>query len=510
MGRIITFYSYKGGVGRTFALANIAILLAQRGKRVLMVDWDLEAPGLHRYFQPHVALEGNTRKGLIYLLQKASTSIKADWKPHITEIQLDGIMPISLISSGDQASGYADLVRAFSWTRFFEKQHGGAILDRWTSQWQTAYDFVLLDSRTGISDAGGVCTILLPEILVLVFTANEQSFTRGVQIAFGVQQARRELAVHRPPLAILPLLGRFDGREEVDEAQRWLDRFAIELKPFYDDWLPGRFTPRQVLELTKIPYIAKFSFGEPLPVVTQGISDPDGPGFYLNKVAGLLANDFRSVERMLEPEGVPIQDPDTITNAMRLVSDLFVGMGKTEEATQLISSLPSDMVDLKQDLQRRIDGIKRPIEVDRFDTNICGRPGAPDTGALTQKWIGQKKLDETLKTINQLPDQFKEFANLAQKFLGQLGEAERLRKIQYLADTALMEFESDNARLLCDLQREGLQLSNIPNLIGPDDIITTGLSTEGTLRRLIKRHLPSWLSGNGFRSLVNGYSRRTK
>lgn len=51
-GEVITFYSYKGGTGRTMALANIACLLAQRqGQRVLMIDWDLEAPGLYRYFQ---------------------------------------------------------------------------------------------------------------------------------------------------------------------------------------------------------------------------------------------------------------------------------------------------------------------------------------------------------------------------------------------------------------------------------------------------------------------------
>jgi len=53
-GQVITFYSYKGGTGRSMALANVASLLAQRqvdGKDVLMVDWDLEAPGLHRFFR---------------------------------------------------------------------------------------------------------------------------------------------------------------------------------------------------------------------------------------------------------------------------------------------------------------------------------------------------------------------------------------------------------------------------------------------------------------------------
>lgn len=51
-GRIVTFYSYKGGTGRTMALANTAWILAANGNRVLAVDWDLEAPGLHRFFHP--------------------------------------------------------------------------------------------------------------------------------------------------------------------------------------------------------------------------------------------------------------------------------------------------------------------------------------------------------------------------------------------------------------------------------------------------------------------------
>ncbi|MFM7830997.1 MAG: hypothetical protein ACKPJD_04370, partial [Planctomycetaceae bacterium] len=51
-GRILTFYSYKGGTGRSMSLANVAWILAMNGHRVLMLDWDLEAPGLHRWFGP--------------------------------------------------------------------------------------------------------------------------------------------------------------------------------------------------------------------------------------------------------------------------------------------------------------------------------------------------------------------------------------------------------------------------------------------------------------------------
>jgi Mrp family chromosome partitioning ATPase len=51
-GRSFTFYSYKGGTGRSMVVANVAWLLASSGARVLLVDWDLEAPGLHRYLHP--------------------------------------------------------------------------------------------------------------------------------------------------------------------------------------------------------------------------------------------------------------------------------------------------------------------------------------------------------------------------------------------------------------------------------------------------------------------------
>ena len=43
----VTFYSYKGGSGRSLLLANTAQFLALAGKRVVALDLDFEAPGLH-------------------------------------------------------------------------------------------------------------------------------------------------------------------------------------------------------------------------------------------------------------------------------------------------------------------------------------------------------------------------------------------------------------------------------------------------------------------------------
>lgn len=63
--RFVAFYSYKGGVGRTLALANCARVLAAGGKRVLLMDFDLEAPGLQHFevFRPKKAKEDTALSG---------------------------------------------------------------------------------------------------------------------------------------------------------------------------------------------------------------------------------------------------------------------------------------------------------------------------------------------------------------------------------------------------------------------------------------------------------------
>lgn len=47
---VVTFYSYKGGMGRTTTLMGFALWLANKGKKVAIIDCDLEAPGYLNFF----------------------------------------------------------------------------------------------------------------------------------------------------------------------------------------------------------------------------------------------------------------------------------------------------------------------------------------------------------------------------------------------------------------------------------------------------------------------------
>lgn len=140
------------------AVANIAILLAKKGLRVLVVDWDLEAPGLHRYFAGLNTVSSNL--GLLDLLLEAG-ELRAlpDWRKYASEVAIDDSVSLTMLSAGRFDEEYDKRLLSFDWMHFFQEQDGGAILESLRQHWASGFDITLIDSRTGISDSGGICTV---------------------------------------------------------------------------------------------------------------------------------------------------------------------------------------------------------------------------------------------------------------------------------------------------------------------------------------------------------------
>jgi cellulose biosynthesis protein BcsQ len=285
MGRVITFYSYKGGVGRTMALANIAVLLSQWGYKTLMVDWDLEAPGLEFYFKGHLDLEKiSQQEGLADLLDKAADGESTadqpiNWRDSLINIEVkDQEGALHLLTAGKRDKDYFNKVRELDLKSFYENK-GGFFIERLRNEWKEAYDYILVDSRTGITDLGGVCTIQMPDVLVALFTATDQGLNGVIDVFQKANRARQKLPVSRLALQALPIPCRFDTGKEFKISQDWLDRFASSLSDFYANWLSASASRRDFLATTKIPYVAYFSFGEKLPVLEEGTVDPAGLGY---------------------------------------------------------------------------------------------------------------------------------------------------------------------------------------------------------------------------------------
>jgi cellulose biosynthesis protein BcsQ len=321
---IVTFYSYKGGTGRTMALANIACLLAKAGRRVLVVDFDLEAPGVWRYFAEFDrGLEH--RPGLIELLmaqvirtrpdmQSAQTPAPPDWRKYTARVRI-GAESVTLLTSGLLDDEYPARVLAFDWDEFFRSHDGGEFFERLRDEWNSEFDFVLIDSRTGITDIGGICTIQLPDMIVPVFVANGQNLDGVVDTLRRAQRGRQALAYDRPPALVLPVLSRFDSRTELESANEWLTRAANLLGEFYADWLPRTVEPRVALERTKLPHIAYFGFGEKLAVLLQGVTDPESLGYALASIARLIDSHLKDAPAVILGTGDP---PAGHTSPIRL------------------------------------------------------------------------------------------------------------------------------------------------------------------------------------------------
>jgi len=294
---IVTFYSYKGGVGRSFCLANVAVLLSRWGRRVLCVDWDLEAPGLHSYFKPWLAR--TPQAGLVELVAGVRAGGELHWRPAVVPVKVPGARRLDLLAAGRVDDTYIDRVQQISWTELYDQNDLGNHIERLRRELLDEYDIVLVDSRTGITDIGGICTVQLPDLLVLCFTANQQSLGGVLEVAHRAAAARDRLPYDRAGLVALPLLARFDAREEYDRAGEWRAKVADGMAELYRRWAPKGVEPLDLVERTTVPYLSVWSFGEEVPAVTERTGNPELVTYSLETVAALLAHGLRDADTLV-------------------------------------------------------------------------------------------------------------------------------------------------------------------------------------------------------------------
>lgn len=296
-GNVVTFYSYKGGVGRTMALANVGALLCQWGYRVLCVDWDLEAPGLHLYFEKRVK---RWKPGITDMIGDHVAGRKISLDAYVTSVEVPkALYPLGLMTAGKQDSNYVSRLQGLDWPELYAKHDLGAFVESLRAHWKSKYDFVLVDSRTGITDIGGICTVQLPDQLVLLFTANEQGLRGSLDVIKRSRVARQHLPFDRGGLQVLPVPTRFELRVEYEMSEMWLERFARDFADLYSGWADKDITPRELLNHTRLPYIPYWSFGEKLAVLEKGTKDPEDLGFAIETLAALVAHRLGASENLV-------------------------------------------------------------------------------------------------------------------------------------------------------------------------------------------------------------------
>ena len=205
----VTFYSFKGGVGRTMALANVACILAGRGRRVLCIDLDLEAPGL-TYLAVRERGQVARTPGFVDLisdlLKKGTAAPIADKSNPLAFLEYTHELPIPkhairgeggklrLMPAGRMDEQYEDRLRDIDLGRLYGEGKGKPILKHLRNIIANSdqFDYVLIDSRTGFSEEAGICVRDLSDHLVILFGLNRQNVAGTGRFLKRLRQQRIE------------------------------------------------------------------------------------------------------------------------------------------------------------------------------------------------------------------------------------------------------------------------------------------------------------------------------
>lgn len=191
MSEIVSFYSYKGGVGRSLTLANVAVLLARRGFRVACIDFDLEAGGLHTIFGiearsiKHTLLDFLAVPGLPDI-ERGVLDLTSTLPHHCPEGRLYLLPTVSEVKRvNDALESRRDLPMLL-----------GSVISQLENL--CLPNFIFIDSRSGFAELAAA-TIRESERLVCVLRPNKQNM-EGLRLLLDILDS-----IRRPPRTFLAL-----------------------------------------------------------------------------------------------------------------------------------------------------------------------------------------------------------------------------------------------------------------------------------------------------------------
>jgi tetratricopeptide (TPR) repeat protein len=310
-------------------LANVAFILASNGHRVLVADWDLESPGLHRFFAPFLDQTVRDAPGIIDMVREyewfakktgeeesrqARVAEYARIKPHVIPLRHwtfpDG-GSLEFLSPGKQNKDYITTLSGLDWDNFYGTLNGNDFLDALRDEMKTYYDYTLIDSRTGLSDVADVCTVHLPDVLVDCFTLSTQGVEGSALVARLIEERHGFRGIR-----VLPVPMRVDLSE-----QERVDASRIFAQRRFEN-LPSNMTIAERQDYwakVEVPYRPYYAYEETLAVFGDL---PGSPGSMLSayeRITGYITDgavtglppideDLRSAIRVKFDRKPPLED----------------------------------------------------------------------------------------------------------------------------------------------------------------------------------------------------------
>jgi cellulose biosynthesis protein BcsQ len=220
--RTIAFYSYKGGVGRSLLVANLGSRLALLGKRVVLIDLDLEAPGLHYKFPVKAPSEGQangttSNEGVLGFLGRhrlgGRTSSELQGQPPHEDapaerleisVPVSGQGSLSLISAGPKDfEAYWIKLAEIDLALWAATDPGSlaaaaeALVEHCKNELDA--DFVLIDCRTGVTDTNAIGLVAMADDVVGVAMSTDEQLSGLLAVLSRLGQRCSVVLSRMPP-----------------------------------------------------------------------------------------------------------------------------------------------------------------------------------------------------------------------------------------------------------------------------------------------------------------------
>jgi len=366
---IVTFYSYKGGVGRTQLVANLATFFCfHKGLKILLIDWDLEAPGLHFYFDKP-ALKS---PGIIDILDEyneISSQLngnvpvkdlpafnKEKYCVNLTKsVRNSGV--IDLITAGIYDNLFNKRINSFDWFSFFDKFNGINYIEFLKEKLNSfQYDYIFIDSRTGITDYSGITNVQMPEVNVIVTTPNHQNFEGSLKIINGIENSSYIRNGNRKAI-IFPLLSKIET-SLISKSAEWENKFVSQFDSKVSELrnLIGHFDLRNFIKKTRLIYAKDVSFEETI-LFSETENDTDD-----------LSQNYINIAENLEIIKEHIEKPDFIKDLVLNFLKSRENASRKEIDNIIISKLSESLTEKQK--KDKIKNILQDLSKDGVIKNI--------------------------------------------------------------------------------------------------------------------------------------------
>jgi MinD-like ATPase involved in chromosome partitioning or flagellar assembly len=163
--KIVTFYSFKGGVGRSLTLLNVAYQLSQLGQRIGLIDLDIEAGGLN-----HILRQGTIEENDLLSLLLPTNRDLSKLGDYVLEIRFQKReQPRVFLLPTISDSNLLDQIR---WDKVTERFLSDELFPTFGRTYKL--DYLLIDSRSGLSEFS-TFSLKIADLEVLVCRLDTQN-----------------------------------------------------------------------------------------------------------------------------------------------------------------------------------------------------------------------------------------------------------------------------------------------------------------------------------------------